>query len=110
METKTKLTIGAIITLLLFTSGAYFIGQDDDAYYCESRDIVMLCEKLSSGIGTRCYFAETYKTCKEGWEKIVIDHEINTQVPGDQSVPGEVPASAEGIKWLCSPVGCERIE
>ena len=102
METKTKLTAGAIITLLLLTSGAYFIAQDDDAYYCESKNIVMLCEKLSSGIGTRCYFKETYKICKEGWEKIEVDQEINTQVPENQLVP----ASAEGIKWLCSPEKC----
>ncbi len=105
METKTTLlTIGAIITLALAISGGYFIAQDDDAFYCESRNIVMICEKLSSGIGTRCYFEETYKTCKEGWEKIELDQEINTQVPG------AAPDSAEGIKWLCSPIGCERIE
>ncbi len=105
METKTKLTAGAIITLLLFTSGAYFIGQDDDAFYCESREMVMLCEKLSSGIGTRCYFEDTYKTCKEGWEKIELDQEINTQVPGDSIIP----SSSEGTKWLCSPESCVEI-
>ena len=66
---KKVLTIGAIITLLLATSGAYYLAQDDDAFYCEARDMVMLCEKLSSGIGTRCYFNETYKICKEGWIK-----------------------------------------
>ena len=108
MENKTKimLSVGTFITLALAISGGYFIAQDDDAFYCESRDMVMICEKLSSGIGTRCYFEETYKTCKEGWEKIELDQEINTQVPGDQSVPD----SAEGIKWLCSPKECVRIE
>ena len=106
METKTKLTAGVIITLLLAMSGTYFIAQDDDAYYCESRDIVMICEKLSSGTGTRCYFAETYKTCKEGWEKIELDQEINTQVPGDSIIP----ASSEGTKWSCSPESCVRIK
>ena len=106
MENKIILTIGTIITLALAMSGTYYISQDDDAYFCESRDMVMICEKLSSGLGTRCYFDETYKTCSEGWQKIELDQEINTQVPGDQSVP----ASAEGIKWGCSPGGCERIE
>ena len=104
METKTKLTTGVILTLLLAMSGTYYLSQDDDAFYCESRDMVMLCEKLSSGIGTRCYFESTYKTCKGGWEKIVLDQEINTQVPG------EVPDSAEGIKWECSPEECVRIK
>ncbi len=65
-----KLTAGAIITLLLITSGVYFIAQDDDAFYCESKNLVMLCEKLSSGLGTRCYFEDTYKICKEGWTKL----------------------------------------
>ena len=106
MENKTKLTMGIVIALtLLIGSGAtYYISQDDDAYYCESRDIVMLCDKLSSGIGTRCYFDETYKMCNEGWQKIEVDQEINTQVSGD------VPAPAKGIKWKCSPTGCVRIE
>ena len=104
MENKIKLTIGAIITFALAISGTYYIAQDDDAFYCESRDMVMICEKLSSGIGTRCYFESTYKNCKEGWEKIVLDQEINTQVSGD------IPEPSEGIKWLCSPMECVRIE
>jgi len=69
MEIKTKLlTIGIAITLALAMSGTYYFSQDDDAFYCESRDMVMICEKLSSGLGTRCYFNETYKVCKEGWK------------------------------------------
>ncbi len=66
MVDKQKLTIGIAValTLLLGSGATYFIAQDDDAFYCESRNLVMLCEKLSSGIGTRCYFEETYKTCK----------------------------------------------
>lgn len=104
MESNTKLTIGIIITLILATSGTYYLSQDDDAFYCESRNMVMICEKISSGIGTRCYYAETYKVCNEGWQKIELNQEIDTQVPGD------VPAPAEGIKWLCSPIECTRIE
>ena len=69
MEIKTKLlTIGIAITLALAMSGTYYFSQDDDAFYCESRDMVMICEKLSSGIGTRCYFEDTYKVCNEGWK------------------------------------------
>ena len=70
MEDRSKLEIGVFITMALLMSGAYFIGVDDDAYYCESKDIVAICEKLSSGTGSRCYFAETYKVCAEGWQKI----------------------------------------
>lgn len=66
----------------------------------------MICEKISSGLGTRCYYEENYKVCNEGWQKIELDQEINTQVPGNQSVL----KPAEGIKWLCSPIECVRIE
>jgi len=97
MENKTKLTIGVIITLLVAMSGTYYLSQDDDAYYCESRNIVMICEKLSSGIGTRCYYDDTYKICKEGWDKIEINQEVE-------------PKTLEGFKWECSPESCVRIE
>ncbi len=113
MENKTKLTVGVFITLaLLIGSGAtYFISQDDDAYFCESRDMVMLCEKLSSGIGTRCYYENTYKKCTEGWEKIEFDQEINTQVPGIQNqIDQSIPKPTLGIRFSCSPDGCVRIE
>lgn len=104
MENKIKLTIGVILTLVVAISGTYYLSQDDDAFYCESRNIVMICEKLSSGSGSRCYFENTYKVCSEGWQKIELDQEINTQVPG------EVPNSVEGVKWKCSPEECVRIE
>ncbi len=106
MENKT-LTAGIIITFLVAMSGTYYVALDDDAYYCESRDIVMLCEKLSSGSGTRCYFENTYKKCNEGWQKIEVDQEINTNVPSIK--PPQT--SIEGIIWSCDTYGkCVRIE
>ncbi len=101
MENKAKLTIGAIITLALVISGTYYIAEGDQAYYCESKDMVMICEKLSSGIGTRCYYEETYKICKEGWEEIEIGQEVKDETP--------TPVSP-GKRWLCSPESCVRIE
>lgn len=98
MENRTKLEIGAFITMALLMSGAYFIGQEDTAYYCESRDMVMICEKLSSGLGTRCYYEDTYKICKEGWKEVEKDQEISV-----------IPDPTKGLKWLCSPEGCVRI-
>jgi hypothetical protein len=66
----TKLTVGLIITMLALTSGVYFISQDDDAYSCNSKGIVTICDKLSSGLGTRCYSNSTYTICPEGWIKL----------------------------------------
>ena len=74
-----KLTIGVVITFLLAVSGTYYLTQGDQAYYCNSRDMVMICEKLSSGIGTRCYYEDTYKICSEGWEKIEIEQQLNSE-------------------------------
>jgi len=107
MENKTKLTIGAMITLamLIGSTATYFVSQDDDAYYCSSKDIVMICDKLSSGLGTRCYFGESYKVCSEGWEKLETGQEIIEEIP----VNPVVPKPTEGSKWLCSHDGCVGI-
>lgn len=106
--TKKQLTIGMIITLLLAVSGTYYLSQEDNAYYCGSKDMVMICEKLSSGLGTRCYFENTYKTCAEGWVKMdrgeFVKDEI--QLPSDENIP----SSAEGMQWKCSPEECTRVK
>jgi len=106
METKQKLTIGAIITIAMIVgSGAtYYVSQEDVAYHCESKNIVMICEKLSSGTGTRCYFEETYKICKEGWIKL-----DNEDILSPESVLEDIPEQTKGNKWSCSPEGCIAI-
>ena len=101
MGNKINLTIGVIITLALAISGTYYLSDNDQAYYCESKDLVMVCEKLSSGVGTRCYYDDTYKICKEGWERIKIEQEVTNKA---------ITPSTPGIKWECSPIGCLRIE
>jgi len=109
METNIKLTIGAIITLALAISGTYYVADGETAYYCEAKDVVMVCEKLSSGLGTRCYFDETYKICSEGW----LELEIGQIVEPDEVeiiIPSEVPGQTEGTKFLCSPNECVRVE
>jgi len=97
---KKDLTIGIIITLVLAISGTYVLVGDDDAYYCESRDIVMICEKLSAandlGIQTRCYYEDTYKICNEGWQKI----EIGLDLAKEYNL---------GRSYLCNQVNCTEI-
>ncbi len=96
---KIKLTIGAIITLALAMSGTYYLADGDNAYYCESKDLVMVCEKLSSGIGSRCYFEETYKVCKEGWVKLELGEVKSTE-----------QSEIKGLKkYLCDQIKCEEI-
>jgi len=102
---NTKLTIGAIITLVLAISGTYLVADGDTAYYCEDKDMVMICEKLSSGLGTRCYYEDTYKICKLGWGKVEVGQEIKI----DTKVNPKIEESTSGKQYICSPVGCEKI-
>ena len=103
METNTKLAAGVVLTLILAMSGTYYIGIDDDAYYCEAKDMVMICDKLSSGVGTRCYFENTYKICKEGWVEIEIGQEIKQEST-------EQTHTQPDKKYLCNQVECISIE
>ena len=99
METKNKLlSIGVIITLIAAMSGTYYLSQDDDAYYCEAKDIVMICEKLSSGIGTRCYFEDTYKICSEGWVKLELEQQLE-----------EIKENIKSKKIICNQEKCTEI-
>ena len=106
MENKTKLTTGVILTLILAISGTYYVAQDDDAYFCESKDAVMICDKLSSGLGSRCYFDDTYKICKEGWTKVEIGQEIEPEKPEDIKIPIHTQTSK---KYLCNQILCVEI-
>jgi len=90
MEQRTKLEIGAFITMALLITGAYFIGPSDNAYYCESLDQVRICDKLSSGLGTRCYFEDTYKICSEGWVKLENMTETKPSETFDVFANGEI--------------------
>ena len=98
----TKLTIGIIITLALAISGTYYVAQDDDAFYCQDKDIVMICEKLSGlnsiGLQTRCYYEETYKVCNTGWEEIEISQVL------------EKEEIQEGKRFECNQFECILLE
>lgn len=90
--------MGIIITFLLATSGTYFLSQEDNAFYCADKDMVMICEKLSSGIGTRCYFNDTYKICNEGWKKIEVGQELTKEIP-----------QTYANKYSCNQIECIEI-
>ncbi len=72
---KIKLTAGVFILLVLTGGITYYIAEGDTVYYCEDKNIVGICWKLSkindAGTQTRCYYNESastrYKQCKTGW-------------------------------------------
>lgn len=102
MAEKTKLTISVIITLLLASGGTYYLADGDEAYYCQSRDMVMICEKLSSGIGTRCYYEDTYKVCSEGWVPYNFEEMEDIEPIIQEPIPSK--------QWLCNQTDCIPIK
>ena len=62
----------------------------------------MICEKLSSGLGTRCYFDDTYKICSEGWKKVDSEAVLSPE--------GSISNIQQGKQYLCSPNGCTVLE
>lgn len=75
-----KKTILYSVVLAILISGGmnlpHYMDNNEDiigTYYCGSRNIVSNCDSFSSGIGSRCYYDDTYKICKEGWVQIEKD-------------------------------------
>ena len=95
MDEKIKIGIGAFITMILAVSGTYYFSNPDQVYYCESKDLVGICEKLSDGIGSRCYFNETYKICTEGWKK------FEGSIESDKNYAEKVDVFANGEWYSC---------
>ena len=94
-----KKQLGTIITLAALISGVAggAISYDSDStYYCESRDIVMDCDRLSSTAKT-CYYANTSKRCTEGWQSIDGFVEV-----GD--LADIVKVNANGKEWSCQAI------
>lgn len=98
---KKNLTIGIFVTISLILGGAYIIADKDNTYYCKDSNLIGMCEKISSGLGTRCYYNNTqYKICPSGWIKPdFIDLENKDNLTNN-------PDS----KWLCDYRGCEPIK
>ena len=85
---KTYLTIGLFV-ILASVGTTYLISHSDSAYYCQSRNIVGICESLSKvnaeGIQTRCYYNNTYKTCSSGW-KIYNNEDVTGEVTDEEEI------------------------
>lgn len=100
METKTKITSGALALLLLsltFYGGAQL--GDDNLYYCEDLQLVMTCDSLSKYVlpNGKCNNAEAgNRICKTG----------NGWIPVEEEVVIEKHIVAPGLRYECSPSGC----
>ncbi len=86
METKTKATIGTLVSLALIISGVIYFDTDLPIYMCKEREVVSPCWKLSNpnqeGLSSRCYWNESnskgdYFTCKTGWKPFVTEDVVS---------------------------------
>ena len=87
MEQKTQQLIAGIFIALIAGGGVYLVTDGDTAYYCEDREIVGICDRLSkvnsNGLQTRCYYNQStnqYKSCSSGWIK------ADTQIEGESII------------------------
>ena len=82
MEELTKYKVGVGVFVMLSVIMAAGLIGEDSVYYCEDKQIAMICDKLSKpnvdGLSTRCYYfseelnRSTYKMCtKTGWFEFV---------------------------------------
>jgi hypothetical protein len=69
--------VAGMLILLAVAGTTYYLTNIDQTYYCEDKNVVSMCFKLSSisnGISTRCYYNENmsskYFTCSSGWKPI----------------------------------------
>ncbi len=80
-DTMKTITGGALLLIIttLTIIGTINITKDDNVYYCEERDIVMQCDRLSESTKT-CY-GETTKRCLSGWTMVINEEETSQTGP-----------------------------
>jgi hypothetical protein len=96
-----KKQLGGIVTLAMLIAGLagnQISFDSEKTYYCESRDIVLECHRLSSTAKT-CYFSNTSKRCSEGWKPIGEFIEL------DDGTANFVKVNANGKLWECETEG-----
>jgi len=91
---KLNISLGIVSVSLLVLLGVQFLPED--THYCESRNMTMDCERVSSTSRT-CYpnleNTKGNKFCREGWVQIdIVD------------IPHHFP-----IKYRCDNVKCVEI-
>ena len=84
-----------ILTSLIVLGGVKL--TDRDIYYCESRDLVVQCNRISSTDKT-CYSDSGNKVCSEGWQRIVNDIQINN------------PSVQKAKQWTCNNIECIEVK
>ena len=97
---KKNLAIGLFVSISLILSGVIVVNNPDKTYICESKNLIGICDSLSGGIGTRCYYTinktKYWKVCPEGW-KLYENKETETTT----NITTNVIIKANGKVWNC---------
>ena len=89
-DNKVSLVFGMLVVLTLIGGTIYTLTDIEKTYYCESKNLVAMCDKLSSqvnGTSTRCYYNSTkYYSCTSGWKPLKNFPEIinNMTITGEE--------------------------
>ena len=102
--------IGILATLTIIGAIKF---TDENTYYCEARNMVVQCERLSS-TGKTCYNPNGNRICYEGWARIENDLILKDNAiinpdgaseTEDRTMPNNplaiVNIQANGKVWTC---------
>lgn len=94
-ETKT-LALGMLV-LLALAGTTYMLTDINKTYYCEDKNSVAMCDKLSVAtlnISSRCYYNGTkYFSCATGWKPIKDFPEVLNKIQGINITNTEEPVN-----------------
>jgi len=94
-KTITISALSVLLTTVLILGGITIF--DKNVYYCESRELVMTCDKLSS-TGKTCYNSEVgNKRCLDVWQEVEEDF---------QAIAKSQP---KGLQYSCNQFNCTII-
>jgi hypothetical protein len=99
MVDLSKKQLTGVVTLAMVIAGAVGISVPENTYYCESRDVVLQCDRLSS-TGLTCYFELGSKRCPEGWKLLDAQY-----IPDSSPTIPSTPVIGETRFYTQSPDG-----
>ena len=87
--------IAGMVILLTLVGSTYYITNLDQTYFCEEKNVVSMCFKLSAptnGLSSRCYYNDVtptkYFTCSSGWKPLKNFPELmnNLTITGNEII------------------------
>lgn len=92
VELSTAQKAGAVTLLMILSNAVTFtLTEQPSVYYCQSRDLVYQCSRLSDSKVT-CYLQDSSaKRCTEGWQPITKFIGQTTEIKPEPIMSKETP-------------------